>query len=110
MELTRWLIEELERRGWTQRELARRADTTSTTVSDVINGKRRPTWEFCEKIAQALGEPPTRLFRLAGLLTTPALDDATAQQILDTLRDMTHEERSDVLEYAKMRYRRGREK
>jgi len=77
-------------------------------MSEVLSDKRAATWDFCAKVARALGEPPQVLFRLAGLLTSPALDDATAQQILDTLQEMSPEERDEVLEYAKLRYRRTR--
>jgi transcriptional regulator with XRE-family HTH domain len=68
MELVKWINEELERRGWTQRELARRADISPGQLSMVINQSRGGGPEFCKNIARAFGEPPEKVFRLAGLL------------------------------------------
>lgn len=47
-----WLIQSLETRGWSQRELARRASISQSSVSDVLSQKRLPTWDFCAAIAQ----------------------------------------------------------
>jgi transcriptional regulator with XRE-family HTH domain len=42
------------RRGWTQRELARRADITIETVSRIENGRRPPSTMTLHKLATAL--------------------------------------------------------
>ena len=63
-----WLVEEIETRGWTIRELARRAGLTHVTISNVINGARNPGVEFCLGVARAFHEPPEVVFRRAGLL------------------------------------------
>ncbi len=48
-------------RGWTQEKLAREADITVTSVSNVERGATRPTAETVEKIAKAFGLEPTEL-------------------------------------------------
>lgn len=65
-----WIIEELERRGWSMRELARRSGLSQTHVSNVLNGVRNITFDFCAAIARPLGRHPVELFELAGLLPT----------------------------------------
>ena len=105
-----WLNERLNEKGWSQRQLARRAGISSATISEVMSDKRRPTWEFCHAIASALGVPPGVVFREAGLMTSPALDDATARQVLDTLEVLSIEGQLDVLAYAEHRYRRESDK
>ena len=62
-----WLVRQLQDRGWSQRELARRSDISHTTVSEVLGNVRRPTWDFCASIAGALGENPDAVFVRAGL-------------------------------------------
>ena len=65
--LATWLNMKLQSRGWSQRELARRAGVSHTTVSQVISKVRQPTWDFCASVAVALGEPIDEVFILAGL-------------------------------------------
>lgn len=69
--LNKWIIEQLEEREWSQRELGRQSGLTGATVSNVLAGHTQPTWDFCAAIARAFGQPPEKVFRLAGLLTTP---------------------------------------
>jgi transcriptional regulator with XRE-family HTH domain len=83
--LVSWLIKELEERGWSHRELARRAGLSQTTVSQVISQQRKPTWDFCAVVAKALGEPVDRVFVLAGLkrpLPPPVEEEHEALGIL----------------------------
>ena len=101
-----WLANEIKTRGWSHRELARRAGLSQTAVSTVLSSQRQPGWEFCEKVARALGETPEHVFRRAGLL--PALpapeDDATLRDLIDYARQLSPEERLMVLEYTQWRF------
>jgi len=67
-EFTTWLREEVKHRGWTFRELGRRAGLSSGAISKVMTGTTDPTWEFCAKIAQAMDMSTVDVFRQAGLL------------------------------------------
>jgi transcriptional regulator with XRE-family HTH domain len=79
-ELTPWLIRELDTRGWSQRELGRRAGISQTTVSQVLSYQRQPTWDFCASIARAFRVPEDEVFRLAGL--KPPLPPAVANWLI----------------------------
>ena len=68
MDITQWLIEEVNKRGWSFRELGRRAGLSSGAISKVITGVSLPRWEFCRKVALAFNVPAEKVFRLAGLL------------------------------------------
>jgi transcriptional regulator with XRE-family HTH domain len=63
-----WILEELSRRDWTPADLAKRADIHQATLSNILNGNRKAGPEICLAIAQALGEKPEKIFRMAGLL------------------------------------------
>lgn len=67
-EFVRWLNLEVERRGWSFRELARRAGLSSGMISKVTTQQVMPSWEFCYKISQAFKLNPVVTFRLAGLM------------------------------------------
>jgi transcriptional regulator with XRE-family HTH domain len=74
--LEEWLLEQIEERGWTQAELARRAGLAQSTLNRIINETRQLGPDAALAIARALGERPETVYRLAGLLPpTPAADD-----------------------------------
>lgn len=66
--LINFLINTLNNKGWSQRELARRSGLSQTTISEVIQGKRKPSYGFCVVVARALEEKQDDIFRLAGLI------------------------------------------
>lgn len=107
-----WILDEVNKRGWTPAELAKRAGINTGTLSRVLNGTRNPGPDLCLAVAKALGEPPEKIFRLAGLL--PILpageEDQTLKEILDIAKNMSPENRQDLLSYARYRYQQEQEK
>ena len=107
----KWLDEELIRRGWSQSELARRAKISRTSITLVLNGRNRPTFDFVTAIAKPLGKRPEELFRLAGLLPQRRGDDeVTFQDFVELGLELTHEERTRVMEYILSQVRAPRRK
>ncbi len=53
--------EERHKRGWSQRELARRANVRQATVSQLERGVRRLDLVILEKVARALKVSPEKL-------------------------------------------------
>jgi len=106
-----WLDNELKTRGWSHRELARRAELSQTAISTVLSGQRQPGWDFCVRVATALGETPDQVFRLAGLLPPlPAPeDDATLRDLIAYAKQLSHEERQLVLDFTRWRYHQKQE-
>ncbi len=64
-----WLQGELDKREWTQADLARKSDLSRAAVSQVISQNRKPGPEFCRAVAKALELPEEFVFRKAGLLS-----------------------------------------
>lgn len=95
--LVPWLISELDERGWSHRELARRAGFSQTTVSQVIAENRSPTWDFCAGVAQALGVPVDEVFTLAGLKRPLPPPVAEEREVLALLRGLSDGVRQVVL-------------
>lgn len=48
-------------RGWTQEQLAFEANVKRAYVSEIESGKRNPSLDVVEKIANALGVSPSKL-------------------------------------------------
>jgi transcriptional regulator with XRE-family HTH domain len=105
-----WLLEELKNRSWRRVDFAQRAGLSMASLSDVLNGIYRPGPDMCQAIAQALGEPPEKVFRLAGLLPPlPAGADELLHELLETFQRLTPEKRQEVLDYALWQLRRQQE-
>lgn len=67
-----WMNDEMNERGWSYAELARRSGLSPSTISLTNSGRNSATWDFCLAIANAFGEPPENVFRIAGLLPEAA--------------------------------------
>jgi transcriptional regulator with XRE-family HTH domain len=63
-----WLDRELQQRGWSQSEAARRGEMSSQMINAIINGQANPGLESCQGIARAFKLPLEDVFRLAGIL------------------------------------------
>jgi transcriptional regulator with XRE-family HTH domain len=90
------LNEELQRRNWSMRELARRADISHSWISQVVNGNVTASPEFVMLIADAFAQPRDKWLRFAEMLPPlpPALEDE--QAIVYALRQLAPEERNVI--------------
>ena len=64
-----WINSELDQRGWSRSEAARRGGFSSSTLDKVIGGFSRPGPVLCRGIARAFGLPDDEVFRKAGILS-----------------------------------------
>lgn len=63
-----WILRELDRRGWSQSEAARRGGISSTSISMVISGKMNPEIKFYRGVSRAFNLPLEDVLRQAGVL------------------------------------------
>ena len=92
-----WLNTELEDRGWTFRELARRSGLSGATISNAIAEKTNPGLQFCVGVARAFDMQPEWVLRKAGLL--PALPPAIEEEneAITILRELPAQVRAVVM-------------
>jgi len=86
---TQWLVNEVERHGWSYAELARRANLSGATISLVVNEQKNPGLEFCLGVAQALDVPPENVLRYAGLLPAEPEPDNLTRLLLHRFRQLS---------------------
>jgi transcriptional regulator with XRE-family HTH domain len=84
--LSSWLAKQLEDRGWSARELARRAGVSHTAIVRAVNGQTRPKAEVCISIAEALSEDPISILRTAGFLHRLPPQVRQEQELQDLIR------------------------
>lgn len=77
-----WLQAEMDKRGWSQSDLARYADLNRAVINKLLNGKSHPQPPTLEAISRALKVPIEMTYRAAGLLPeNPDNDDAVEEAI-----------------------------
>jgi transcriptional regulator with XRE-family HTH domain len=101
----KWLEQEMEKREWNASILARKSGIDAGNLSRVITGVRNAGPDMCQAIAKGLGYPVDTVYRQAGLLPQAANGEEMAQ-LEEIARNLSPEERRELLEYALWRYRR----
>lgn len=106
-----WLLQELDRRGWSHRELARQTGFSQSLVSKTLSGERMASANFCTKVAEVLGESPEMVLRLAGILppAPPSVpsDSLTLQKIVELARLLSPDQCEEALRYIRYLYQSG---
>lgn len=96
-----WLIAEMDRRGWSQSDLARAAGLNRQVISGYINQKRmKPDEEIVSALARALGYPPETVFRAAGLLPPVAPPDEKRERLFYMFDELTQDQQDQLLAFA----------
>jgi transcriptional regulator with XRE-family HTH domain len=101
IDIAQWLVKETDKRGWSFRELGRRAGLTSATISRVITGASRSGWEFCRKIAIALNVPPENVFRLADLLPPEPKETAALREMIHLFSQLSFHDQECFVVFAR---------
>jgi len=88
----------MEERGWSMRELGRRAGVSNALVSLVVNEQAAASAEFCIKVADAFGWPKEETLRLAGILDPLPPEVADEQDMIRAYRAIAPELRQVALD------------
>ena len=94
-----WLLKEMNKRGWSQADLARASGLNRQSVSDYVNLRRtNPEPEALVSLANAFKLPPETVFRAAGLLPQQTEETEIIQQISHLTKELPkHEQQYDKL-------------
>lgn len=65
---TDWLTGELDTRGWSRAEAARRGGISASVLDKIISGYSRPGDKTCRGLARAFGLTTEEVMRYAGLI------------------------------------------
>ena len=63
-----WLTEELNKRGWSQSDLARSANLNRAVINKLLNGHSTARPATLEAVARAFRVPVEHVYRISGLL------------------------------------------
>lgn len=95
-----WLSGEMEARGWSQAELARRANTSRSAINGLLSGWRGPGPDLARSIAHALKLPDETVFRAAGLLPPKPEDETRFEDWKYVLEQLNERDRNILRDLA----------
>jgi len=99
-DLASWLDDELAERGWSIREMARRAGVSHTAIASALNRKGRPSAELCVAIADVLGVSAIEVVQRAGILPSDPPETAAWRRLNAMWDRLSDEDQGRILEIA----------
>ena len=109
MEFTEWLDRELNDRGWSRSEAARRGGISASMFDKVINGYAQPGLTFYKGVAKAFKIPLEEVLRKAGEMEDlPNEEPPNFSEWMRLFLDANRDERDRMLEVARTLSRRSR--
>lgn len=105
-----WLRQQLVLREMSQSELARRMETSHTTISNWISGKRVPTTGSCDRISDVFHIPLDTVLTKAGhRVEMPSEWPADVAEVAETMRLLPEPHRQEVLAFVRWRLQRSKQ-
>jgi len=106
-----WLLMELNERGWSQSDLARKANINRQVVSSYINNpNKNHDPEILKMIARAFEYPPDYVFRAAGKLPPISEIDNNISEIVYLLDQLPIQEQKEILDLIRFKVERNKNK
>jgi len=88
-----WLQAEMDKRGWSQSDLARYADLNRAVINKLLNRKSHPQPPTLEAISRALKVPIEITYRAAGLLPNNSENDDVTEEAIYVLKSIQSTQR-----------------
>jgi transcriptional regulator with XRE-family HTH domain len=88
-----WLQAEMDKRGWSQSDLARYADLNRAVINKLLNGKSHPQPTTLEAISRAFKIPIEIAYRAAGLLPANPDNDESIEEAIHVLKQIQNSQR-----------------
>jgi transcriptional regulator with XRE-family HTH domain len=107
MDFSDWLLNEMNKRGWSQADLARASGINRQSVSDYVNRRRtNPDPDVLVSLSKGLHLSPITVFRAAGLLP-PGGEHAVFADYEHLLSQLTPEEQDEIRQIIEIKIERN---
>ena len=107
MNFREWLEKEMKERRYSQGRLARTIGVSQPFISLVLKGEKKPSVEFCTKLAEAFNLTVEHVMRIAGILPSTIGDNATLTELMDIARQLPPDVQKELLDYARFKFRQS---
>lgn len=95
-----WLRDSLEKRGWSDRELAVRGDIAHSSVARAKNDDEPVGYAVVMAMAQAFGYPPDVLLEMAGLLPAKPQETQRTRLLVSIYTNLGNADQDELIRYA----------
>ena len=102
-----WVNKVEEREGWSDKKFADAAIVSHSSLVNARKGKP-PGWDVCKKLADAAGDDPCLVFRLAGLLPTIPAQEAQTNELIYISSGMGSDNRELLIEMGRNMRKRAK--
>lgn len=92
-----WLNRELDNRGWSRSEAARRGEFSASMLDKVISGYSQPGLDFCNGVARAFKLPLEDILRKAGILPPINRRDGTLASLIRRIEGLPSDTRQATI-------------
>ena len=92
-----WLIKEMNRRGWSQSDLARSSELNRAVINKLLNGQTLPRPSTLEAIARAFRVPVEQVYRMTGLLPEIPESESYLEEVVHHIRQIQDPQRKATL-------------
>jgi len=103
LDFSHWLQIEREKRGWSQNELANRANIGRAIINKTESGSNDPAPKTLQALARAFGYPVEALYRIAGYLPVVPNNDPLIEEGIFILKQLEGEDKEEALRYLRLR-------
>ncbi|MCB0117580.1 MAG: helix-turn-helix transcriptional regulator [Anaerolineales bacterium] len=86
----------MNRREWSQADLARYSDLNRAVINKLLNGQSMPRPSTLEGIARAFRTPVEKVFRIAGLLPEISETDGFNEEVLHNINQIQDPKRKST--------------
>lgn len=102
-----WLYREMNKRGWSQSDLARATHITRGAISSILNGINNANPKTCRAIAKAFNLPEEEVLEIFGHLTRKKDEsDPMLDRVNRLIAELPPDEQEEILAYVEMRLHR----
>lgn len=108
-EFVNWINKEIEERGWSLREAARRAGISHTIISNAMSGDQ-PSFETCIALAKALDYPVVMVLSLAKLIDVADIKSLQLEEWVYLFEKLPLEDQEELIEIARIKLKKANRK
>lgn len=95
-----WLHAELDKRGWSYREAARRAGLSHGSLSQVVNG-RQPGFTVCLALSKIFDYPLDQVLWMAGFIEQPQNGDPLVDELVHVAHSLSPKLKRTLIQIAR---------
>jgi transcriptional regulator with XRE-family HTH domain len=105
-EFWEWLDGVIEQYGPSERKFAEKVGIAPSVISKARTNVQPISWDACKAIADFIGVPPEKVFRLAGLLPQPLDWQPEFDEWMGVFQDLSDDDKAELLTIARMKRQR----